>query len=162
MLFFQRSNAISNILIPNLHTRCFDVSSKRQKIQNGHKNFKKGPNNVNPSRGVILFDIVARKNIKLGILIMSPKNLHKMTYHVRGFMAFDPRDGCYVLNRGIVCDTVPILCMHVYIGMKNNVAGGSFPFRRSEKPFSIFRAQKTGRFVKQPPKCSYRMLPSHF
>ena len=118
MLFLQRSNASSNILIPYLHARRFDLSSKRQKIQNGHKKFKKkGPNNVNPLRGVILCDIVARKNIKLGILIMSRKNLHKMIYHVRGFMAFGPRDRCYVLNRGIVCDTMPILCMHVYIGM---------------------------------------------
>ena len=93
---------------------------------------------------------------------MFRKNLHKMTYHVRGSMAFGPRNGCYVLNCGIVCDTVPILCMHIYIGMENNVAGGSFPFRRTEKPFCIFRAQKTGRFMKQPPKCYFRMLPSHF
>src|SRR3954469_17276291 len=93
-------------------------------------------NNVNPSRDVILCDMVARKNTRLGILIMSRKNLPKMTYHVRGFMAFDRNDRCYVLNRGIVCDVVPILCMHVDIGMENNVAGGSFPFRRTEKPFS--------------------------
>ena len=79
---------------------------------------------------------------------MFRKNLHKMTYHVRGFMAFGPNDRCYVLNHGIVCDDVPILCMRVDIGMENNVAGGSFPFCRTEKPFSIFRAQKTGRFVK--------------
>ena len=79
---------------------------------------------------------------------MFRKNLHKMTYHVRGFMAFGPNDRCYVLNHGIVCDDVPILCMRVEIGMENNVAGGRFPFCRTEKPFSIFRAQKTGRFVK--------------
>src|SRR4051794_17653674 len=114
MLFLHRSNASSNILIPYLHARHFDLSSKRQKIPNGHKKSKKGSNNVN---GVILCDIVARKNINLGILIMNRKNLHKRTYDVRGFMAFGPRDGCYVLNRGIVCDTVPILFMHVYIGM---------------------------------------------
>src|SRR3954462_11358193 len=52
--------------------------------------------------------------------------------------------------------------MHVDIGMENNVAGGSFPFRRTEKPFSIFQAQKTGRFVKQPPNESFRMVPLHF
>ena len=73
---------------------------------------------------------------------MFRKNLHKMTYHVRGFMAFGPNDRCYVLNHGIVCDVVPILCMCVDIGMENNVAGGSFLFRRTEKPFSIFRAKK--------------------
>ena len=58
----------------------------------------------------------------------------------------------YVLNRGIVCDMVPVLCMHVYIGMYNNVARGSFPFRRSEKPFSIFRAQKDRSFCEAATK----------
>ena len=81
---------------------------------------------------------------------MFRKNLHKMTYHVRGFMAFGPNDRCYVMNHGIVCDVVPILCMCVDIGMENNVAGGSFPFRRTKKQFFIFRAQKTDGFVKQP------------
>src|SRR4051812_14013846 len=70
---------------------------------------------------------------------MFRKNLHKMTYRVRGFMAFGPNDRCYVLNHGIVCDVVPILCMCVDIGMENNVSGGSFPFCRTEKPFSIFQ-----------------------
>jgi len=55
-------------------------------------------------------------------------------------MAFGPNDRCYVLNHNIVCDVVPILCMCVDIGMENNVAGGSFPFCRTENPFSIFRA----------------------
>src|SRR3954468_23959027 len=109
---------------------------------NGHNKFKKNPNNENPSRGVILCYIVERKNTRLGILIMFRKNLHKMTYHVRRFMAFGPNDRCYVLNHGIVCDVVLVLCIHVDIGMDNNVAGGTFPFRRTEKPFSIFRAQK--------------------
>ena len=34
-------------------------------------------------------------------------------------MAFGPNDRCYVLNHGIVCDVVPILCMCVDIGMEN-------------------------------------------
>ena len=38
---------------------------------NGQKKFKNGPNNVNPLSGVILSDIVATKNTKLGILIIS-------------------------------------------------------------------------------------------
>src|SRR3954468_16171449 len=122
------------------------------KIGNGHKKFKKDPNNVNLSHGVILCDIVARKKYQTLYIHYVSKNLHKMTYHVRGFMAFGPRDGCYVLNRDIVYDTVPILCMHVYIGMENNVAGGSFPFRRSEKPVSIFQAQKDGLFCEAATK----------
>ena len=85
-----------------------------------------------------------------------------MGYHVRGFMAFRPNDQCYGQNRGIVCDNVPILCIHVHIGMKNNVAGGSFPLRRTEKPFSIFRVPKTGYFMKQPPNKSFTMVAPHF
>ena len=36
---------------------------------------------------------------------------------------FGPNDRYNVLNHGIVCDVVPILCMCVDIGMENNVAG---------------------------------------
>ena len=85
-----------------------------------------------------------------------------MSYQVRGFMSFRPNDQCYGQNRGIVCDNVPILCTHVHLGMANNVAGGSFPFRRTKKPFSIFRVPKTGCFVKQPPNESFTMVPPHF
>jgi hypothetical protein len=51
-------------------------------ISNGYKNFKNNPNNVKPSRGVILCVIVARKNIKLGKLQTSQQSLHKMSYHI--------------------------------------------------------------------------------
>jgi hypothetical protein len=46
-------------------------------VLNGHKKFKTYPNNVKPSRGVILFNIVVRKNIKLGILQISQKTFSK-------------------------------------------------------------------------------------
>jgi hypothetical protein len=46
-------------------------------ISNGYKNFKNNPNNVKPSRGVILCVIVARKNIKLGKLQTSQKTFTK-------------------------------------------------------------------------------------
>jgi hypothetical protein len=42
-------------------------------ISNGHWNFKNNPNNVKPSRGVVLCVIVARKNIILGKLQTSQK-----------------------------------------------------------------------------------------
>ena len=103
-----------------------------------HKKSKNDPNDVNPSRGVILCDIFARKNTKLGILPIYKKNLHKMSYHVRGFMGFRVKHQCYGYNQGIVYDNVPILCTHVHPGMTINVAGGSFPFRRTENVFSIF------------------------
>ena len=84
-----------------------------------------------------------------------------MDYHVRCFMTFRPNDQYYGQNQDIVCDNVPILCIHVHIGMKNNVAGRSFPLRRTEKPFSIFRVPKTSYFVKQPPNRSFKMVPPH-
>ena len=68
------------------------------------------------------------------------KNLHKMTYLIRGFLAFGSNDQCYGYNQGIVCDNMVILCIHVHHGMANNVARGSFPFCRTKKAFSIFRA----------------------
>jgi hypothetical protein len=64
-------------------------------ISNGYKNLKNNPNNVKPSRGIMLCVIVASKNIKLGKLQISQKNLHKMSYHVRCFMALRPNDQCY-------------------------------------------------------------------
>ena len=85
-----------------------------------------------------------------------------MSYHVRGLMSFRPNDQCYGQNRGIVCDNVPILCTHVHLGMKNNVVVGSFPFRCTKKPFSIFRVPKTECFVKKPPNGSFQMVPPHF
>ena len=85
-----------------------------------------------------------------------------MGYHIRCLMAFRLNDQCYGYNRDIVCDNVPILCAHGHLGMTNNVAGGSFLFRRTKKPFSIFRVPKTRWFVKQPPNESFKMVQPHF
>src|SRR3954470_8755573 len=71
-------------------------------------------------------------------------------------MAFGLNDKCYGWNRGIVCDNMPILCTHVHIGMENNVAGGSFPFRRTEKPFSIFRVPKNEAFYETTIKWKFQ------
>ena len=85
-----------------------------------------------------------------------------MSYHVRGLITFRLNDQCYGYNRGIVCDNVPILCTIVHLGMKNNVAVGSFPFHRTKMSFFIFRVPKTECFVKQPPNGSLQMVPPHF
>ena len=74
-----------------------------------------------------------------------------MTYHVRGFMVFRSNHQCYGYNQGIVCDNVPILSTRVHLGMAYDVAGGSFPFRHTKKPISIFEVPKSGCSVKQPP-----------
>ena len=65
-----------------------------------------------------------------------------MTYLIRGFLSFGSNDQNYGKNEGIVYDNMCILCIHVHHEMANNVAGGSFPFRRTKKLFSIFRVQK--------------------
>ena len=57
---------------------------------------------------------------------------------------------------------MPILCTHVHLGMKNNIAVGSFPFHRTKMSFFIFRVPKTEFFVKQPPNGSFQMVPPHF
>jgi hypothetical protein len=92
MLFYQRSTAFLARLKPGLQ---IFMPAILNIISNGHKNFKNNPNNMKPSHGVILCVIVARKNIKLGKLQTSQKNLHKMSYHVRCFMAFRPNDQYY-------------------------------------------------------------------
>jgi hypothetical protein len=92
MLFYERSTASLARLNPGL--RIF-MPVVLNIISNGHKNFKKNPNNVKPSCGVILCVIVARKNIKLGKLQTSQKILHKMSYHVRCFMDFRQNEQCY-------------------------------------------------------------------
>ena len=62
MLFHQRSTSSSARLSPGL--RSF-MPAILNIVGNGHKKFKNNPNNVKPSRGVILCAIVARKNIEL-------------------------------------------------------------------------------------------------
>ena len=126
-----------------------------------HKNFKNCPNNVKLSRRVILCDTVPRKNIKLGVLIASRKNLLRNELSCSRFHDFYAKRPMLWLESGIVCDNVPILCTHVYHGTTNNVAGGSFPFRRIKNAFSLFRLPKPGRSVKQPPSDSFRMEPNH-
>jgi hypothetical protein len=58
MLFYQRSTTSLVRLNPGL--RIF-MPAVLNIISNGHKNFKNNPNNVKPSRGVILCVIVARE-----------------------------------------------------------------------------------------------------
>ena len=65
-----------------------------------------------------------------------------MTYHVRGFMAFGPNDRCYVLNHDIVCDAVPILCMHVDIGMRTMLQEEVFLFVARKIPFPFSERKK--------------------
>ena len=92
MPFHQRSTASVARFSPEL--RIF-IPADLTIVWNEHNKFKNDRNNVKPSRGVILCDIVTTKNIKLEILQIFQKNLLKMSYHVRGLMSFRPNDQCY-------------------------------------------------------------------
>jgi hypothetical protein len=92
MLFNQRSTASLARLGPGLRRFMPTVLNI---ISNGHKNFKNNPNNMKPSRGVILCVIVARKKLNLENCKYHKKNLHKMSYHVQCFMAFRPNEQYY-------------------------------------------------------------------
>jgi hypothetical protein len=62
MLFHQRSSASLASLSPG--QRIF-MPTVLNIVWNGHKKFKNDPNNVKPSRAVILYVIIARKILKL-------------------------------------------------------------------------------------------------
>jgi hypothetical protein len=118
----------------------------------GHKKFKKNQKNTNPSRCVILCDLVASKNNKLEILQTFWKSVHKKELSCIKFHGFQARWASYGHNHGIVCSNDPILCTCVHLGMANKVALGSINFRCTKKPFFIFLVQKMGFFVKHLPK----------
>ena len=101
MLFHQRSNESLERLSSELRIFIPVVRQSLSIVLKSHKKFKNDRNNAKPSRGVILCDMVARKNITLVILNMSQKNIHKMTYLIRVFVAFGSNDQCYCYNRGI-------------------------------------------------------------
>jgi hypothetical protein len=109
---------------------------------NGHKKFKNNQNNTNPSRCVMLCDLVSRKNNKLGILQLLWKSVHKKELSHTKFHGFQAKWDSYGHNQGIVCSNNPIMCTCVHIGMTNNVDSGSFNFRCTKNSFFIFLMQK--------------------
>src|SRR4051812_12281813 len=152
MSFFQRSNASSNILIPYIHARRFDLSSKRQKNQNGHKKFKKGSNNVNPSRGVILCDIVARKKYETWYTDYVSKKPSQNDLSCSRFHGFrSKRRMLCVESRHSLFYGAHIVHACVYWDVEQ-CCGRKFSFSSLEKPFSIFRAQKDGLFCEAATK----------
>jgi hypothetical protein len=109
---------------------------------NGHKKFKNNQNNTNPSRCVMLCDLVSRKNNKLGILQLLWKSVHKKELSHTKFHGFQAKWDSYGHNHGIVCSNNPILCKCVHLGMSNIVHFGCFPFLGIKSSFFIFLAQK--------------------
>jgi hypothetical protein len=120
---------------------------------NRHKKFK---NNTNPSRCVLLCDLVSRKNNKLGILQLLWKSVHKKELPYTKFHGFQARWASYDHNHGIVCSNDPILCTCVHLGMANKVSLGSISFLCTKNSFFIFLMLKMGYFVKHLPKISFK------
>jgi hypothetical protein len=92
---------------------------------NRHNKFKKTQKDTNPSRCIMLCDLVARKNNKLWILPTFWKSVHKKELPCMKFHGFQARWASYGHNHGIVCSNDPILCTYVHLGMANKVALGS-------------------------------------
>jgi hypothetical protein len=126
---------------------------------NRHNKFKNNQNNTNPSRCVILCDLVARKNNKLWILPTFRKSVHKKELSRMKFHGFQARWASYGHNHGIVCSNYPILCICVHLGMANKVALGSINFLCIKNSFFIFLMLKMGFFVKHLPKISFKNGP---
>jgi hypothetical protein len=129
---------------------------------NRHKKFKKNLKNTNPSRCVMLCDLVPMKNNKLWILQLFWKSVHKKELSRTKLYGFKAKWASYGHNHGIVCSTDPISCICVYIGMTNNVDLGSFNFRCTKKSVFIFLAQKLSFFVKRLPKVCYKNRTTKF
>jgi hypothetical protein len=119
---------------------------------NRHKKFKNNQNNTNPSRCVMLCDLVSRKNNTLRILQILWKSVHKTELSRTKFHGFQAKWDSYGRNHGIVCSNDPILCTCVHLGMTNNIDLGSFNFLCIKSSFFIFLVQKMGFFVKRLPK----------
>jgi hypothetical protein len=116
---------------------------------NGYKKYKNNQNNTNPSRYVMLCDLVSRKNNKLGVLQLLWKSVHKKALSRTKFHGFQAKWDSYGHNHGIVCSNNPILCTCVHLGITNNVDLGSFNFHCTKNSFFIFLMQKMGFFVKR-------------
>jgi hypothetical protein len=129
---------------------------------NGHKKFKNNQNNTNPSRCVMLCDLVSRKNNNLGILQLLWKSVNKKELSRTKFHGFQAKWDSYGHNHGIVCSNNPIICTCVHIGMTNNVYLGSFNFRCTKNSFFIFLVQNMGFFMKRLPKLCCKNRTTEF
>jgi hypothetical protein len=126
---------------------------------NRHKKFKKHQKNTNPSRGIILCDLVARKNNKLWILPTFWKSVHKKELSCMKFHGFQVRWASYGYNHGIVCSNEPILCTCVHLGMAKKIALESINYICTKNSFFIFLMLKLSYFVKHLPKISLKNGP---
>jgi hypothetical protein len=128
---------------------------------NRHKKIK--VKKIKPSRCVILYDLVARKNNKLGILQPFWKCVHKKELSRIKFHGFQAKWASYGQDNGIVCLDDPILFTCVHLRMANNIYLGSFNFLCTKNSISILLMLKMGfKFVKHLPTLCFRNTPPQF
>ena len=99
---------------------------------------KKNQKNREPSRSVILCDLVTRKNINLQFGSFSEKVFSETSYHERTCMAFMPTDQCYGHIHDIVCSNMLKFGTCVHNGTANNVAEQRFRHVSQKKSLFIF------------------------
>jgi hypothetical protein len=135
-------------------------------FSNRHKKFLKNQKNTNPSRCIMLCDLVARKNNKLWILPIFWKSVQKKELPCTKFHGFQARWASYGHNHGIVCSNDPILCICVHLGMENKVDLGSFNFLCTKNSFFIFLMLKIGflwnTYRKYVPKMDHQKFKSYY
>ena len=152
MLFHQRSTSSSARLSPWL--RSF-MPAILNIVWNGYKKFKNDPNNVKPSRGVILCDTVAWKNTKLGILIVykkpSQNDLSCSRFH--GFRSKWPM--LYAESRHSLwcCAHIMHVCGHWY---GEQCCRRKFSFLSHGKALFHFPSAKNGSFCEVTTKMPFQ------
>jgi hypothetical protein len=135
MLFHHRSTKSFRRFHPDLRT----VAPRFWKsFKINIRNSKKSKNKKH-SHCIMLFDLIASNNNKLGILIFFRKSVSKTELSCMRFLAFNLSYQWYGHNHDIVCSDDPVLCESVRLGMTNNVAEASFHFFFARKShFSFF------------------------
>jgi hypothetical protein len=104
----------------------------------------------------MLCDLITRKNIKLGILQIFWKSVHRKELSYTKFHGFQARWASYGHNPGIVYRNDPILCTCLPLGITNNVYLECFPCIGIKSSFFICLAPKMVSFVKHLPKICFK------
>jgi hypothetical protein len=137
-LFHHRSIIFFAIFYPDIGTVTPTVLIT---FWNRCEKFKKNQKNTKASCFVMLCDLDARKNNKLGILQLFWKSVRIKEPSCTKFNGFQAKWASYGHNHGIVCSNDHILCTCMHLGMTNNVDLGSFNFCCTKNPFFIFLVQ---------------------
>ena len=113
----------------------FEIKNyKRKQKRLKEKNKKK----VKPSRGVMICDLVTRKNINLLFGSFTAKVFSEICYHERTFIAFKTNEQYFGHIHDIFCLNVSKFGICVHYGMASNVAEQIFRHVSQKTPLFIF------------------------